>query len=77
MNSNLKEITTSALRLTKEDRIDLAKSILESIDEQTILYQKEWMDVVKEREENYKAGKSTSTSWDEIKSELKQNNKTL
>ena len=71
MNSNLKEIKTSALQLNERDRLELVKSLVNSLDRnKTLLYEDEWLNIAKEREVNYKAGESNTTSWEDIKKEL-------
>ncbi|MEP0005079.1 MAG: addiction module protein [Balneola sp.] len=71
MKSTLKEIKTSALNLDEKDRIELLQSLVESLDRnKTLLYEDEWLEIAREREVNYKAKKSSSTSWIDIKKEL-------
>ncbi len=75
MNTSLKDLKSSALQLKKEDRAELAKSLLESLGEDaSILYEEEWMNVVRERKENYTAGKSGTTSWKEVKKRVGEEN---
>jgi len=71
MNSTLKEIKTSALQLDEEDRLELLQSLVKSLDRnKTLLYENEWLSIAKEREVNYEAGKTGTTSWQDIKKEL-------
>ena len=72
MSSKLANITSNALQLPKDERVELAKSILDSLGENEPIYEKEWLEVVKERRENYKTGKSPSISWEETKAKLHQ-----
>ena len=71
MNCDLKEIKISALQLDEKDRLELVKSLVESLDKKnTLLYENEWLNIAKERKVNYEAGKSGTTSWEDIKKEL-------
>lgn len=71
MSSNLKDIQTYALQLDEKDRLELVQSLVESLDKnRTLLYEDEWLSIAREREVNYKAGKSGTSSWEDIKKEL-------
>ncbi len=71
MNSTLKEIKTSALQLDEKDRLELLQSLVKSLDRnKTLLYENEWLSIAKERRVNYEAGKTGTTSWQDIKKEL-------
>ena len=71
MNSSLKEIKNSALKLDEKDRLELVQSLVKCLDKnRTLLYEDEWLSIAREREVNYKAGKSGTTSWEDIKKEL-------
>ncbi|MEP1306832.1 MAG: addiction module protein [Balneola sp.] len=71
MNSTLKEIKTSALQLDEKDRLQLLQSLVKSLDRnKTLLYENEWLSIAKERRVNYEAGKTGTTSWQDIKKEL-------
>lgn len=71
MNSTLKEIKSSALQLDEKDRLELLQSLVKSLDKnKTLLYENEWLDIAKERQVNYEARKTGTTSWQDIKKEL-------
>ncbi|MBO6795279.1 MAG: addiction module protein [Balneolaceae bacterium] len=69
MESDLNTLKNSALQLNEDERAELAKSLLESLDDSSILYQDEWLNLVRERKQKYLAGESSSKSWDVIKKE--------
>ncbi len=69
METDLNTLKNSALQLNEEERAELAKSLLESLDDSSILYQDEWLNLIRERKQKYLAGESSSKSWDVIKKE--------
>ena len=69
MQTDLNTLKNSALQLKEEERAELVKSLLESLEDSRFLYQDEWLSLVKERKQRYLAGESSSKSWTAIKKE--------
>lgn len=69
MEIDLNTLKNSALQLKEEERAELVKSLLESLEYSRFLYQDEWLNLVRERKQRYLAGESSSKSWTAIKKE--------
>jgi hypothetical protein len=71
------EIINELKKLSLEDKVIIAKSLEEIIEEETSNFaiDQSTLNIILERQEQYKSGKSSSRPWTEIKKELSQKNK--
>ncbi|MBO6537599.1 MAG: addiction module protein [Balneolaceae bacterium] len=69
MKTDFNTFKNTALQLSEYERAELAKSLLESLDNSSVLFEDEWMSVVRERKQKYLAGESSSRSWTAVKKE--------
>ncbi len=67
MTSDLKEIESSALKLDEKHRTELAKRLINSLDEQVDeKIEQAWIDEINRRKEEIKSGKVTPISGEEV-----------
>ncbi|MCR9132862.1 MAG: addiction module protein [bacterium] len=69
MKTDFNTFKITALQLSENERAELAKTLLESLDNSSVLFEDEWMSVVRERKQKYLAGESSSRSWTAVKKE--------
>jgi hypothetical protein len=69
MKTDFNTFKNIALQLSENERAELAKTLLESLDNSSVLFENEWMSVVRERKQKYLAGESSSRSWTAVKKE--------
>jgi len=65
------EIVSQALRLSPNERADIANVLLQSL-ELPQDYETEWMNLVEKRHQEVQSGKVNLITWHEIKSKIRQ-----
>ncbi len=58
------------LELPREERLDLLLELVESLQEPTSDVREAWIDEVKRRMDEYRAGKVEAMSWEEFEQQL-------
>jgi len=73
MNTDFKEIEHSALELDKKHRAELAKRLINSLDEEVDSdIEQAWIDEVTRRKEEIKSGKVSPLSGEEVHKEARK-----
>ena len=67
-------VLQEALRLTPEERADVAAELLESLDDESVesreVIERAWAEEIERRARRVLAGESTGTPWDEVRRRL-------
>ncbi|SMO69567.1 addiction module protein [Gracilimonas mengyeensis] len=63
-----KNLIKELKQLTPEEKLTVTEILWDSLKEEDVPISETQLNIIREREEEYKAGKSTLYTWDEVKS---------